>query len=67
MMTRPIEHKELQCSIWYDDDETLTNPLPSMKKPSRDPRVEQQTGVGEEVREALTRRVPEHRVEGIVA
>ena len=50
---------------WSDDDEILMNPLPSMKEPPHNPRAEQQTGVGEEVCEAPTRRVPEHRAEGI--
>ena len=50
---------------WSDDDEILMNPLPSTKEPPRNPRAEQQTRVGEEVREAPTRRVPEHRAEGI--
>ena len=52
---------------WSDDDEILMNPLPSTKEPPRNPRVEQQTRVGKEVHEAPTRRVPEHRAEGIAA
>ena len=50
---------------WSDDNEILTNPLLNTKGPSRNPRAEQQTRVGKEVHEALTRRVPEHRAEGI--
>ena len=50
---------------WSDDDEILTNPPLSTKGPPRNPRIEEQTGVGEEVREAPTRRVPEQRAEGI--
>ena len=50
---------------WSDDDEILTNPPPSMKGPPRNPCVEEQTGVGEEVCEAPTRRVPEQRAGGI--
>ena len=52
---------------WSDDDEILMNPPPSTKGPPRNPRVEDQTGVGEEVHEAPTRRVPEQRAEGIAA
>ena len=52
---------------WSDDDEILTNPPSSTKGPPLYPRTEQQTGVGEEVLEAPTRRVPEHRAEGIAA
>ena len=44
---------------WSDDDEILMNPPPSTKGPPRNPHTEQQTRVGEEVREALIRRVPE--------
>ena len=50
---------------WPDDDEILTNPPSSTKGPLLYPRTEQQTGVGKEVLEAPTRRVPEHQVEGI--
>jgi len=50
---------------WSDDDEILMNPPPSTKGPPHNPRAEEQTEVGEEVREALTRRVPEQRTEGI--
>ncbi|XP_066365278.1 uncharacterized protein [Miscanthus floridulus] len=50
-----------------DDDEILMNPPPSTKGPPRNPRVEEQTRVGKEVHEALTRRVPEQRAEGIAA
>ena len=50
---------------WSDDDEILTNPPSSTKGPPLYPRTEQQTGVGEEVLEAPTRRFPEHRAEGI--
>ena len=52
---------------WSGDDEILTNPLSSTKGPPLYPRAEQQIGVGEEVLEAPTRRVPEHRAERIVA
>ena len=52
---------------WSDDDEILTNPPPSTKGSPLYPHVEQQTRVGEEVREFPTRRVPEHRAEGITA
>ena len=52
---------------WSDDDEILTNPPSSTKGSPLYPRMEQQTGVGEEVLEALIRRVPEHRAEGIAA
>ena len=52
---------------WSDDDEILTNPPSSTKGPSLYPHTEHQTGVGEEVLEAPTRRVPEHRAEGIAA
>ena len=52
---------------WSDDDEILTNPPPSTKGPPRNPHAEEQTGVGEEVHEAPTRRVPEQRAEGIAA
>ena len=52
---------------WSNDDEILMNPLPSTKEAPRNPRAEQQTRVGEEVREAPTRRVLEHRAEGIAA
>ena len=45
---------------WSDDDEIRTNPPSSTKGPPLYPRMEQQTGVGEEVLEALTSRVPEH-------
>ena len=50
---------------WSDDDEVLANPPPSTKGPPHSPRAEEQTGVGEEVREAPTMRVPEQRAEGI--
>ena len=52
---------------WSDDDEILMNPPSSTKGPLLYPRTEQQTGVGKEVLEAPTRRVPEHRAEGIIA
>ena len=52
---------------WSDDDEILMNPPSSTKGPLLYPRTEQQTGVGEEVLEAPTRRVPKHRAEGISA
>ena len=52
---------------WSDDDEILTNPPSRAKGPPLYPCTEQQTGVGEEVLEAPTRRVPEHRAEGIAA
>ena len=67
MMTRPIEHEEPRCSIGLTTKKILTNPPSSTKGPPLYPRTEQQTGVGEEVLEAPTRRVPEHRAEGIVA
>ena len=50
---------------WSDDDEILTNPFSSTKGPSLYPCSEQQIEVGKEVLEAPTRRVPEHRAEGI--
>jgi len=50
---------------WSDDDKILMNPPSSTKGPPLYPRTEQQTGVGEEVLKASTRRVPEHRAEGI--
>ena len=52
---------------WSDDDKILTNPPSSTKGPPLYARAEQQTGVGEEVHEAPTRRVPEQRAEGISA
>ena len=52
---------------WSDDDEILTNPPSSTKGPPLYPRIEQQTGVGEEVPEATIRRVPEHQAEGTAA
>ena len=50
---------------WSNDDEILMNPPLSTKGPPLYPRTEQQTGVGEEVLEAPTRRVPKHRAKGI--
>ena len=50
---------------WSDNDEILTVPPPSMKEPPRSTRVGEQPGVGEEVHEAPTRKVPEQRAEGI--
>ena len=52
---------------WSDDDEILMNHPPSTKGPPHNPRAEEQTEVSEEVHEALTRRVPEQRAEGIAA
>ena len=50
---------------WSDDDEILMDPPPSMKEPPCSPRAGEQPGVGEEVCEAPTRKVPEQRAEGI--
>lgn len=52
---------------WSDDDEILIDPPPNMKEPPRSPRAGEQPGVGKEVREASTRKVPEQRAEGISA
>ena len=52
---------------WSDDDEILTIPPSSTKGPPLYPCTEQQTGVGEEVLEAPTRIVLEHRAERIAA
>ena len=65
MMTRPIEHEEPRCSIGLTTTR-FSRTLPRARKGLHvAPRVEEQTGVGEEVHEAPTRRVLEQRAEAI--